>query len=90
MLLETKIRILELHRTGRSISSLVREFRVARSTILRVLAARAGLELSARCTEMLAHGVDPYVVADLRRLGVKRLKEFKLTDYCDRGKAKLQ
>jgi hypothetical protein len=46
--------------------------------------------VSARCAEMLAHGIDPYVVADLRRSDLKRVKEFKLTSYCDGGKAKLQ
>jgi len=90
LLLQDKIRIMELHRSGRSISSLVREFHVSRSTILRVLDARAELEVSARCAEMLAHGIDPYVVADLRRSDLKRVGKFKLTNYGGDGKAKLQ
>lgn len=73
MRLENKIRIIALHRSGRSIASLTREFKVSRSTILRVLAERGEIALNARCAEMLATGIDPYLVADRRRLGLKRV-----------------
>ncbi len=72
MLLSTKFRILELHSTGRSIPSLVREFGVSRRTVVRALEAWPEVELGARCAEMLAQGVDPYVVADLWRSDLKR------------------
>ena len=75
LLLETIIRILELRRAGRPISSLVQEFRVARSTIPRVLDAREEIELSIRCGEMLERGVNPYVVADLRRVAFNGLRK---------------
>lgn len=77
---ETKIRILELHQSGRSIASLMREFGFARSTILRVLAKRDELERSARCAEMFAHGVDPYFVAEYRQSGGNLLKKAALPD----------
>jgi len=72
--LEDKIRIINFHRSGRSIASLMREFNVSRSTILRVLAERKEIEVNARCAEMLARRVDPYVVADVQRSGLKQLK----------------
>jgi len=88
--LENKIRILEFHRSGRSIASLTREFRVSRSTILRVLAERDELELNARCAEMLARGVEPYVVAECRRSGLKRVEELELSTDGDGKEAKYQ
>jgi hypothetical protein len=72
MRLESQIRILELYGSGRSIASLTREFGVSRSTILRVLAKRDEIEVSARCAEMLARGVEPYLVAEYRPSGLKR------------------
>lgn len=73
MRLENKIRIIALHRSGRSIASLTREFKRSRTTILGVLAERREIELNARCAELLANGADPYVVADSRRAGLMRL-----------------
>lgn len=72
MRLENQIRILELHRSGRSIASLTREFGVSRSTILRVLAKRDEIDVSARCAEMLARGVELHVVAEYRQSRLKR------------------
>jgi hypothetical protein len=66
MQLETKIRIIELHRSGRSKASLMREFGFSRKTILKVLAERDELELNARCAEMLARGIELHVVAEYR------------------------
>ena len=78
------------HCSGRSIAALTREFRVSRSTILRVLAERDELELNARCAEMLARGVEPYVVAEYRQSGLKRVKEFELSADGDGNEAKNQ
>jgi len=88
--LENKTRILELHRSGRSIASLTREFRVSRSTILRVLAERDELELNARCAEMLARGVELHVVEEYRRSGLNRVKELDLSTDGDGQEAKHQ
>ena len=72
MLLSTKLRILKLSRSDHSIPSLAREFGVSPRTIGRVLDSGGELALNARCAEMLAQGVDPYVVSDLRRSGLKQ------------------
>ena len=90
MRLESKMRILELHRSGRSIASLTREFRISRSTILRALAERDELELNARCAEMLARGVEPYVVAECLHSGLKRVKEPDLITDGDAQESKYQ
>lgn len=73
MRLEDKMRIQDLHGSGRSIASLTREFGVSRSTIKRVLAERGEMELNERCAEMLGRGIDAYAVADELRSGLMRL-----------------
>jgi len=72
MRLECKLRIIELHHSGRSKASLMREFGFSRKTILRVLAEREELELAARCAEMLDRGMDLYVVSEFRRSSLNR------------------